>query len=420
MFTGYLAYAGNELVNSARAAAYSAALGITTVSCGDCDTIGRATHDTEYTSPDMDDAPWWDPIEPHSKDFAGFVGLEVSGLGRTVATRGVVPLTEDGASLHPLRRPHREIQVKMLALARTEAAMSYGFSWLASALRGQICATGCLGDSLCFFSACPTCAAPPDTGTDTCGDPFWRTMRNVGVLTVDGPADVQRISGGWLAQITVTFAAGDPFIYRDPVLVATGPQPSQTMPDYADPGVPPTCFEAADCLRDATCPPPPAPVLPPPPADLCFPTGPFTAGRFVIPLTTGIVPIWAEKVPYIRVRSGGKQLKRLTIRWYGNPLNRDCADVDPCSSCAEVNVAFVPANSILTIDGRSQVASVDCPGGPGLATAEPLLYGRGGTAFVWPVFSCDTPMCLEVIAEADSVADDAAIDIYYVVREDAV
>jgi hypothetical protein len=422
VYTGFLAFAGTELVNNARAAAYATALGVTTVMCAPCPTIPRAEYDTPYTSPDNDDAPWWDAGEPDSKDFAGFLGLSVTGLSKTTGGRIVVPLATDGAALHPVRRTHKEIQVQVLALARTEAALSYGFSWLSAALRGQICASGCGGDTLCFFTACPPCDPPPTDGSaDTCGDPYWRTMLNVGLLSMDEPTDVKQIPGGWLARITYTLAAGNPFIYREPILMATGPQPAQQLPDYTDPGLPLDCFETADCLHDVdTCPAPPAPVLPPLPVDACFPTGAFNASRLILTLAEGQVPIWAEKVPLILIKAGALTLRRLTIRWYGNPTGRDCTvGLDPCSACAEVNIAFIPAGSTLTIDGRIESAYVDCAGGPGLATAEPQLYGRGGSPFVWPAFSCADAQCLEIICESDSLADDASLEVYYVVREDA-
>lgn len=423
MYSGYLAFAGNEIINSARATAYATAMAITTVRCPPCETLSRASGDTPYSSPDMDDAPWYDPVEPASKEFAGLLGLEVVGGSHTVATRAITALVDNGAALSPLRRPHREIQFRTLAMASTERALSYGLSWLAAALRGGFCGSGCSGDQMCFYTACPTC--PPWSGVDTdpCMDlagSYWRQMFNVGLLTMDAPSDIRRIAGGWVAQLQFTLAAGDPFIYREPLLAATGPQPGQVLPNYVDPGVPAECTEAADCLRDSTCPTPPAPILPPLPTDACFPTGPFTASRVMLTLPSGRTPAWQEKVPLIYIKAGSKTLRRLTVRWYTNPVERDCAtSSDPCTACAEINLPFIPAGSTLTIDGRSQSATVDCPGGPGLATARPTLYGRGGTPFSWPVFSCTDSMCLEVIAQADSIANDAKIDIYDVVREDA-
>jgi hypothetical protein len=421
VYDGFLAFAGTEIVNSPRAAAYARAMGITTVNCGGCETLPRALWSEPYISPDQDDAPWWDPTETASKEFAGLVGLEITGLSRNVGGRSLVPLTDNGAALHPFRRPHKEIQVRALAIARSECGLSYGYSWLASALRGSVCASGCQGDTLCFFTCCPGCGPVSDNplDDDLCGDPYWRTMLNVGLLATEQPIKT-RIPGGWLSEVTFTFAAGNPYIWREPVLMAQGPSTGQILPDYADPGVPPECFEPADCLQADDCPAPPAPVLPPAPVDACFPQGPFTASRAVLPLPQERVPIWSEKVPLIIIKAGSSRIERLTIRWYANPNERDCAtQIDPCSACAEVNIAYVPQGSTLTIDGRIESAFVDCPGGPGVATAEPQLYGRGGTPFVWPVFSCADGTCLEFITRSGTFAPDASIEVFYVVREDA-
>lgn len=424
IYAGFLQFHGVELINNARTRAYANQLSITDVTC-ECGDLAAALDDTPYLSPDADNAPWWDPAEPHSKDFAGLIGLDITGLSRSLGSRDAVPLVRGGASLHPLRRREREIQVSALALAKTDCALSYGFSWLASALRGGTCTSGCQGDSLCFFTCCPTCPEPVegDEGNVDCYDAntrHWRTILNVGLLTVDDPDDITQVPGGWLGRITFTFVAGDPYIYRDPTLMVSGPRPEQVLPNYVDPGVPPDCVETADCLQ-GDCPPPPAPILAPPPLDPCFPSGPFTAARVVMNVPNDRLAIWTEAVPLITIQPGAIPLRRVTIRWYENPLGRDCAsDVDPCAACAEVNLNFIPARSTFILDGRTETASVDCPGGPGLRTAEPALYGRGGTPFVWPVFSCNAGACLEIIAQANSVAADLNITVHYVQREDAV
>lgn len=426
MYPGYLALSGRELINNERAARYASTLGITTVNCGGCPGLDYALWDAPYTSPDQDDAPWWDPIVEASKDFAGFIGLEISGLAKTVAAREIVPLATDGAALHPLRRAHREIQIKALALARTDTALAYGMSWLASALRGGVCGSGCSGDELCFFTGCPPCAADP---SGVCADAYLRTIYDVGLLTMDEPADLKQISGGWMATVTYTLAAGKPFIYSDPILIASGPTPGSVVPGY-DPDISITdCREDIDCLVDGrppassewpACPLPPAPVLPPLPVDACFPVGTFTARRMIYPLPSDAVPVWAEKVPYVVIKTGGSTMQRIILRWYGNPSERDCSlSLDPCSACAEVNIAFIPSGATLTIDGRIERAFLDCAGGPGRDTAEPQLYGPGGTPFIWPVFSCADGMCLEIVAKDASIAPNASIEVYYVVREDA-
>jgi hypothetical protein len=437
--TGYASLAGNELINSSRAAAYSSALAITTVQCSPCATLPRALRDGQYVDPGSDDAPWFDPFIAASADFAGLVGLEITGLSRSSGRHDIAALLTDGAALHPLRREHKEIRIRALALAKTECGLSYGFSWLASALRGGICGTGCVGDQFCFFTCCPPgcdpflppespaqppCCLPPpppEEGPDPCGDLHFRTMFNVGLLTMENPSEIRNIPGGWLAQVEFTLVAGNPWIYQEPILVANAANapPATVIPNY-DPNVGADCEEAIDCLRDEDCPPPPAPILAPVPVDACFPTGTFTAARVVMNLPSGAVPIWAEKVPVIVVKAGTQRRNRLIFRFYGNPTERDCATMlDPCSACAELQIAFVPQGSTLVIDGRTETATVDCPGGPGLATAEPVLYGPAGAPFVWPVFNCSDGLCLEVIGEFDADVSGLEIEVFMAVREEA-
>lgn len=430
MFTGFLSLSGNEVINNARAATYAASLGITTVNCGDCAGLARALWDDPYSSPDMDDAPWWDPSVPDSKDYAGLLGLDITGIAKSTGYHDVVSLTTDGSALHPLRRTHREIQVKALSLARTQSALSYGFSWLASVLRGGVCTPGCAGDTLCFLTACPPC--PDGADSDVCADPYLRTLFNCGLLSMEEPADVKKIGGGYMATVTFTIAAGDPHIYREPTLIVAADQPGDEVIANYDPAVSTACDNAEDisCLvsqRPTTptsewpvCTAPPAPILPPIPIDGCFPKGKFTAARQVFSLPAGQVPVWAEKVPYIVIRAGDRRMERIILRWYGNPTERDCTGaLDPCAACAEINIAFIPKGSTLTIDGRSEVASVDCPGGPGVDTAEPQIYGPGGSPFVWPVFNCADARCLELIAKYGTIATNASVEVYYAVRQDA-
>lgn len=439
-FTGYLSLGGNELLNSNRVAAYAQALGITTISCQGCELLPRALADGPYTSPDQDDAPWWDPSIVASKDFAGVLGVEITGLDTPVNTREVVPLAGDGAALSPVRRKPREILVRGYLFARTECALGYGRSWLAAAVRGGSCGLPCVGDDLCYLACCPSaCPAPLPGQDDTCGNDEWRTLYNVGILEGPTPQSVTSVSGGFIQEVEFTLTAGNPFIYHIPKLVTTGPNLNDQLPatlseDQVD------CGEDIGCIQQAltNCPPLPLPLLPLVPIDPCFPTGDFDNWRYAVSVPRDITPLWLESVPYIRFRAGAEKLERVTLRWYSNPQEVDCKislqDPDPnlrplgpCDTCAEVNIPVVPAGATLTFDGRVQRAWVDCPGGPGLDTAEPPIYGRGGTAFQWPVFGCGQSLCLEIIMRRkkptppnpQGPAPQATWEVYTVAREDA-
>lgn len=424
MYEGYLVYGGNEVINNARTFAYATALGIATPLCGPCPTLLRAVGDPQgYTTPAADDAPWYDPVRPESAGFAGLLGLRVDGVTDGVTSQQFTDTADGRAIPGAVRAYSREVQVVAELLATDEAAMSYGRSWLAAVLRGERCAPGCAGTELCGFTCCPPDCPLPDEGQpDTCGDAHWRTMQRVGVIVPPRKQRIRTTLSGVLCQMDFTFRAGDPYLWNAPVLLAKGPAIGQQLADYTDSGLPPDCGDIVDCVRDPLCPPPPAPLLPAPVTDLCYPTGEFTARRWVIELPSGLTPAWHEKVPYVRINPGSLDLRRLRLRWFRNPLGRPCADLitDPCGACMEVQVPYLPRNAWFVMDGRVQQATVDCPGGPGLSTGDVPVYGPGGSPFTWPTFGCDdVPTCLEIVALASSVSPDARWEISTVVREEA-
>jgi hypothetical protein len=435
-FVGYLELGGNEIINSARVYTYALGLGITAISCTQCDLLPRVLGDEPYTSADMDDAPWFDPAVVASKDFAGVLGLEIVGLDQPFNTREPLPLAGGGAALSPLRRRQREIQVRALLFARSECGLSYGRSWMAAATRGTACGLECVGDDLCFLTCCPTeCEDPAPGVEDTCGNKEWRTLFNVGIL--EGPIvrETTRLNGGWMQQVEFTLTAGNPYIYQLPTLVATGPSAGQVIPGFNS-ETPMECVEETDCIASATpdplCQMPLMPMYPLAPNDPCFPKGPFTAYRAVITVPEGLTPNWFENVPLLKVKVGNLAIRRFMIRWYTNRSGVDCfaglespipseRPISPCDSCAELHIPVLPPNSTLTIDGRTERAWVDCPGGPGLATAEPYIYGAGGRAFQWPAFGCGQMMCVEIVAEIGPAGQTPSLawTIEHVAREDA-
>lgn len=435
-YVGYLQLGGNEIVNSARVAAYAQGLGITAITCTQCQLLPRVLGDSPYTSPDMDDSPWFDPMVVESKDFAGVLGLEIIGLDHPVNVREPVPLAADGAALNPVRRRQREVLVRALLFARTECALSYGHAWMAAAVRGSTCGLPCVGDDLCFLSCCPTeCSDPPPVPDDDCGNAEWRTLFNVGIL--EGPLvrETTRLNAGFMQEVEFTLTAGNPFIYRRPTLVASGPTEGQVVPGFNN-ETPIDCDESVSCIAEAIsnplCRRMPLPVLPLVPADPCFPTGDFTAYRAIISLPNGLTPNWLETVPLLRVRVGPRPVERFMIRWYTNTAEIDCFEglqnpipterpISPCDACAELHIPILPANSTLTIDGRIERAWVDCPGGPGLATAEPPIFGKSGGVFQWPAFGCGQAMCVEIVARVGQAGQvpELTWTVETVAREDA-
>ena len=162
-FTGWVQYAGTELVNDARALAYAAAAGVHLDEqlATEAPDLQVALGHEQYSTPQDDRAPWWDAAVPASAAVLGYVGLDVQGLDRAPGGREVTDrVGADGANLGVYRRSQREVLVRTAVFAVGSAALSYGITWLAAALRGAVC--GVDGqDELCVFATAPVCPDVP-------------------------------------------------------------------------------------------------------------------------------------------------------------------------------------------------------------------------------------------------------------------
>jgi hypothetical protein len=439
---------GTELVNNARTAQYAAMYGIP-VKGGNCANLAASLSDPPYMDQVSDPAPWYDPSVPDSKGFCGFLGLEIIGASDSTSTTRWTNLIGDGAVSGPLRRDAREIQVKTVAIGANEAALSYGISWLASALRGSPCR---VGEELMLYAACPEpprqpCTAeeePPTYGPVALGDHMVRRLFNVMVL--QGPkvtlkkylsAGRSADSGSVLAEVNFIVKAGVPFWYQQPMPVASalggqGRPPTEyfadTLVNYDPDSYWTTCRtkqETVDqsCLDDQAMPLPGCkdtapPIVPVPPQDPCYPSGPYPkANRIIYKIERADLTDWLEKVPILTLQTGATPLRRLLVRWYTNPQGRPPTDaLDPCAVCSSFTIAYLPRNSTLTIDGRVNSAVVECTGN---RIANPILYGPASSLYSWPIFECNTSMFLEVIVDSrSSWAPDSTLDVFLCARGD--
>lgn len=233
-YLGFSALGGNEIVNSARVAAYARGL---SVLCS-CDTLAEALGDGLYVSPADDPAPWYEPPRPESVEFWGVLGLEIHGASQSTLTRAWTELITDGSIAGAARRAAREIEFKVMLIAGTEAGLSYGLSWLSAALRGSACHTGCSGDTLCLLAGCPE---PPPVGheQDPCqAEPESATRRKRArnrALPAPQPTQPEP------ARATHTPPHPEPSPTPAPTGKAAPPPPPPPPPAWppADPGPPP-------------------------------------------------------------------------------------------------------------------------------------------------------------------------------------
>ncbi|WP_030236744.1 hypothetical protein [Streptomyces sp. NRRL S-350] len=420
MIFDYADFACTEIINSVRATTY-AQLYCLPIECDACPELpcaldhGDLTKDpyTPYVDPATDEAPWYDEAVPESANVLGFMGLDVTGFQKSTISRTPIPLVGDGSALGIARRAHRIITYTVLMIVRDECALEYGLSWLAASLSG-CCDDGCVGSTLGVFACCPTCE-----GCDS-----MRYLYNVGLLEGPDVESLEYLTDGILARVTFSLIAGTPWIYRNPLTVSetwhdlTAGTTVVTDPDaaYDD------CVQPADCLEDPECPSPTLPNRVPIPVDPCYPTGTDTFLRTVISIPVTDVPNRLDMVPVLELEVGSTDLRRIVVRFRASLTGTDCNDplADPCGICTDLQTPYLPAGSVLTVDGRTQRAELECStAGIGSATAHPPLYGAQGGAFQWPVFGCPEGMCIEILTTKASTGAGTRARVLMVTRTDA-
>lgn len=172
---------GTEIVNDSRTTAYmqngiKPSSLIVNGDCGCSNVLALAGCDTEYNTPAIDGAPWYDPAIPESAEFAGFLSTGFEGLGSTY-TRSVTESIADGATLGRSRFGSRTMTWKGFLFGSSCCGVAYGLRWLGKTLQGtKNCGNNCFGDDLELLVCCPTLEAAQGLGPNIiCGDDFKNT-----------------------------------------------------------------------------------------------------------------------------------------------------------------------------------------------------------------------------------------------------
>ncbi|UUG69605.1 minor tail protein [Microbacterium phage Fransoyer] len=142
-------------------------------------------------------------------------------------------------------------------------------------------------------------------------------------------------------------------------------------------------------LADPDCPPIPSAPQPPVIANACIEeTGSWRRYWAIIPVTE--VYEFLAVIPTITVATATTPARQVRLRFYENPDQLAPADADGLPYQAEQIISYMPARSVVTIDGVSETAWATVQGVAGDLPAEELLYGTGGGPATWPVLSCGT------------------------------
>jgi hypothetical protein len=403
-----------------------------------CPDLNMLLDDVPYTNPEEDNAPWYDPAVDESEDFAGVWVQQITGLQSSTITREYVRTVVNGAVPLSSFDAERVIAVTAYLAASSQQGLSYGLAWLASALRGSgDCDTNlCTLDSLCFLNSCPDFEGTQNDANDAWNE-FSRYVFDVGLVA--GPTMSEKRSLGscggkqnMLAKVEWTMTAGIPWIFSQPVLVGENlefvPPSPPVGPDFCDVnwvsapcsfGAPGSeCPSDSGCETDPFCSfssPPAAPQVPSP----CSCVDQITAATVQTAVAPGVMPTWLDMVPYIVINTGSAPMRRITVKFFQDPRGLGCVDLNDCTDCGEINMTFAPRDSTVIIDGRAQSTTVICPGDT-RSSGNTQMFGPAGIPLDWPVFSCSSGMCVQVLVDGDFYASDASVNVYLVSREDAV
>lgn len=125
----------------------------------------------------------------------------------------------------------------------------------------------------------------------------------------------------------------------------------------------------------------------PPILDIACLDTPTAWRRFTAIVPEDVVPMWRDAVPIVKVATDDLAARQVRVRFYPNPFVVPVEALDPCDFCGEFVISYIPPNSIMTIDGIRQIATVSGPTGI-VQIASHLLYASDGGPMVWPQLTC--------------------------------
>lgn len=360
-FRGWLALDGAELVNSSRAAAhlnppvpltdaaFDAPASVTACGCRTSvaydDTwpdLGGFFNHAEYTP---ENAPWFDPAIPQSREFNGVWLMKLDGLGPATVSRAVTEMVGSGAAASPSRDTSTKITATGVILACSNAGAAYGLEWLACRLRTM---TGPDDTVLQFLAAHPG-------GTGASPASLVREMHGV-VLTAAPSITDQFASAATkhrqanLYAVTWEMIALSPYAYRPAEVVPVAWDSIEQQPIE--------WVHATDCTRpdgsldmpvlfSTECRPEPFPraVTVTPVCGGCIPLGEIITRTFHLLADTGPDRCMDTAVTTSILNTGGAPLS-LQGYWVTQGSNR-VGDLRRYP----INVSGLPSGAELVLDG---------------------------------------------------------------------
>ena len=378
MYYGYQLFGGVEVLNLARTAAYLKALapGVD-VKCDDPQLRVSLGH-SPYTTPTLDNAPWLKGNRTAAGRFYGLYPRDISGAEDSTSEVPLTPLSASGSIATQGRHAAREIRVKATAFAADEEAMDVGLAWLRDVLAADGCGPairlGCTGHELSMFSALPKSLVDAST--------FSRTFHHV---TMTDPLKVtKRLNSKTVLmwELEWVFTAGRPWPFtaqKQVAALALAAGSSHTDPAWEDCSVSETVYD--DFVGDPyftaiSRPPQPPVILPPNILEI------ESWRRSTAQLPTSITSRWGRVVPVARIVTGASAAQFIRLRFFPTE-----GGLVGCGFDGEFLVSYIPANSVMTLDGIREQARLQLPDGRTVACGN-LLFGSDGRPFEWPNLGC--------------------------------
>jgi len=132
-----------------------------------------------------------------------------------------------------------------------------------------------------------------------------------------------------------------------------------------------------------TVPPPPRP--PTVPSDCIDDIGVWR--RYYAEIPANQVPDWMDVVPTLEITSGPFAARQVRVRYYPNPEDLPIPEVDTTGWIAEQIISYMPASTVMTLDGVTQRVWAEVAGNVP-QSGDHLLYGTNGKPAVWPILGC--------------------------------
>lgn len=337
-----------------------------------------------FTNPIDDEVCWYDPAAPESSEFLGIIILN-RPVKNSTFSREVSDGFIQGSILNRPTIKGRSFVFEVLLLATSCEGMDYGKEWLRGLLEDAPCTSqgsqcqSCFGRRMSLRKNCPD-GTPTDSGIHE-----WFSVGLVdGIADSDDSSDSRRCCCA-IQPITFTMQSESPF--------SNSPLPTVICDIDADPDAFSTCYNWTTGCADCDCEENPA-------CDRCKFDQSCTNDAFVIPepdlprtedcgvctpLSTSVQCCCSSDLPSaydttfkIDIYSGfdvtndafmENGMRDYTVRVYQNPKGLPCVTNEEsyllwCAQepCFEISMSYIPYDSTLTIDGRTEKVSLTCNG----------------------------------------------------------